>query len=131
MVGWIILAIVVGFLAYVRLAPSDVARFHVVPEVTSDKDMAGGAKRVIAGDAEVLAKLDAIAMSTPRTKVLAGSVSEGHVTYITRSRLIGFPDYTTLYLDAGRLMLFARLRFGRSDLGVNRARLEGWLKQLG
>ena len=29
------------------------------------------------------------------------------------------------------LELFARLRFGQSDMGVNKARVDGWLERLG
>ena len=51
----------------------------------------------------------------------------------------GFPDYTTVsILPAGTfdnagplLMIDGRLRFGRSDLGVNKARIERWLTALG
>ena len=53
------------------------------------------------------------------------------ITYVTRSRLIGFPDYTTVEAKDGMVTVFARLRFGRSDLGVNRRRVEGWIKALG
>lgn len=70
----------------------------------------------------------------PRTKRLVGTPSEGQVTYITRSKTIGFPDFTTVKAipgpDGTRLAVFARLRFGREDFGVNRARVEGWLEAL-
>lgn len=82
----------------------------------------------------LLFELDKIAMATPRTKRLVGTPSEGQVTYITRSKTIGFPDFTTVKAipgpDGTRLAVFARLRFGREDFGVNRARVEGWLDAL-
>ena len=43
-----------------------------------------------------LAAIDAAARATPRTRVLAGSVEAGMITYVTRSRLWAFPDYTTV-----------------------------------
>ena len=43
---------------------------------------------------------------------------------------MGFPDYTTVQLKDDRLMIWARLRFGRSDLGVNRRRVDRWLADL-
>ena len=70
------------------------------------------------------ARVDAHMRGLPRTHVLAGSVADGRVTYITRSRVFGFPDYTTLEQDGDRLKAYARLRFGGSDLGVNATRLE-------
>jgi uncharacterized protein (DUF1499 family) len=84
--------------------------------------------------AEALSQLDAIAMATARTTRLSGSPDEGRITWITRSALWGFPDYTTAEAvpDAtgSRLTVHARLRFGRSDLGVNAARLRDWLPRL-
>ena len=69
--------------------------------------------------------------ATPRTQHLAGTVEEGMVTYITRSLVFGFPDYTTARLQGDRIEIHSRLRFGQSDMGVNAARLESWLAQLG
>ncbi|MBC7133893.1 MAG: DUF1499 domain-containing protein [Roseovarius sp.] len=123
----VVLALAVALLACIRLAPSDPARWHRMPETITDRDLEGGAMRRVAGD---LAALDAIARATPRTRVLAGSVGEGMITYVTRSRIMGFPDYTTVRQAGDMLEIFARLRFGRSDLGVNAARVDGWLARL-
>ena len=125
----IVIAAAVLLALYVRFAPSDAGRFHVSGAVQSDTDLEGGVKRIIPG--VTLAELDQIAQQTPRTKVLAGSVDDGMISYVTRSRLIGFPDYTTIEAKDGMVTVFARLRFGRSDLGVNRRRVEGWIKALG
>ncbi|THH38436.1 DUF1499 domain-containing protein [Aliishimia ponticola] len=130
MLFWVILLLVVGLLAFIRLAPSDPARWHQPVTAQADKDMASGAIRVLPGDAATLARLKEIALQTPRTEVLAGSVEEGRITFVTRSKVMGFPDYTTADLQDEQLRLFARLRFGKSDLGVNAKRLEGWLAQL-
>lgn len=127
----LLVVLVVAFAAFVRLAPSDPAVWHVDPEVTGDETGAGEAKRLIPGDAATLAELHAIVLATPRTRVLAGDVAAGHVTYITRSALWGFPDYTSVRLRDDGLALWGRLRFGQSDLGVNAARLDGWIAALG
>ncbi len=127
---WVLLAVAVGLLAWIRLAPSDPARWHVRPEFTADRDMPGGAVRIIRAGPDALARLDRIARATPRTRLLAGSVEEGMMTWITRSRAFGFPDYTTAWADGERLVIYARLRFGRADFGVNRARVEGWVRAL-
>ncbi len=78
----------------------------------------------------LLARLDAIALATPRTKRLAGSPAEGRITWITRSVLWGFPDYTTAEArpegSATTLTVIARHRFGHQDLGVNARRLQDW-----
>ncbi|WP_170325187.1 DUF1499 domain-containing protein [Ruegeria arenilitoris] len=129
-VFWLIVGLVVLVGAYIRLAPADPGIWHVAPVVEADLDMQGGVLRVIEIGPDGLTRLDAIARWTPRTTVLAGSVDEGMVTYITRTRVIGFPDYTTVQQDGDTLRIHARLRFGRKDFGVNKARVDGWLKQL-
>lgn len=127
LVALVVIALSVALVAFIRLAPSDPARWHQMPGTITNRDLEGGAMRRVAGD---LAALDAIARATPRTRVLAGSVSAGMITYVTRSRLMGFPDYTTVRQSGDTLEIFARLRFGRSDLGVNAARVDGWLGRL-
>ena len=127
---WILLAIIVVGFGYIRLAPSDPARWHTAPQVSADADLTHGVKRLVTTGPEGLGQLDAIIRSSPRTSVLAGSVEEGMVTYITRTKVIGFPDYTTVQADGDQLKIYGRLRFGRSDLGVNRDRVDGWLAAL-
>lgn len=134
--------IILGFGLYVRLAPSDPARWHVAPAPATTEDCTveqgeGDARATCLlplPPSEALAKLDAIAMATPRTIRLAGSPEEGRITWITRSALWGFPDYTTAEAapdgTGTRLTLHARLRFGSSDMGVNAARLRDWLPKL-
>ncbi|MBA4326466.1 MAG: DUF1499 domain-containing protein [Rhodobacter sp.] len=130
-----LLAALVIFAAFVRLAPSDPALWHVAPlaqgaegSVVAEK---GAASLRLAGDgAALLARLDDIALATPRTTRLAGSVAEGRITWITRSAVWGFPDYTTAEAGPEGLVVQARLRFGRDDMGVNAARLQDWQASL-
>ncbi|PVA11798.1 DUF1499 domain-containing protein [Pelagivirga sediminicola] len=124
--GLLVLVVLSG-MAWIRLAPDDAERWHRLPASVSDADMEGGVMRVLPGD---LAELDRIIRAEPRTRVLAGSVAEGMVTYVTRSRVFGFPDYTTVAQRGGDLVLHARLRYGKSDMGVNKARVERWLDAL-
>ena len=123
MIFWTGVLIIVGLLAYIRLAPSDPDRWHQPVTADQDKNMKTGAIRVIDAGPGALAQVDAAARELDRTEVLAGSVADGRVTYVTRSRLMGFPDYTTVEQDGNTLKMYARLRFGKSDLGVNAARL--------
>lgn len=138
---WILgafLVLVAGFMAYVRLAPSDPGRWHV--------DLSAGAPAKahvfcirpdnrhgpIEGDPKaLLEKLDAVAMATPRTVRLAGSAGEGRITWVTRSALVGYPDYTTAQVMAGPgLCIAGRQRFGSEDWGVNAARIGGWVQEV-
>ncbi len=125
------LAAVIGLAMWVRLAPSDPARWHIAPNNASNRNFDSGVIRTIPAGHETLARLDAIIRATPRTAHLAGSLDEGMLTYVTRSALWGFPDYTTITLRDDMLIIHARLRFGRSDTGVNKARVARWLEQLG
>ncbi|WP_424833446.1 DUF1499 domain-containing protein [Ruegeria sp.] len=130
MVLWLLIGFVVLLGAYIRLAPSDPGLWHVTPIGEANQDLAGGVIRVVETGPKGLARLDAVARETPRTSVLAGSVQEGMVTYLTRSRVFGFPDYTTVQQDGNMLRIYARLRFGRRDFGVNKARVDGWLTSI-
>lgn len=127
---WICLAAVVVVLGYVRLAPSDVSRWHVPPQVIADKNFKSGVLRLVEAGPDGLARFDTLARESERTTVLAGNVEARMVTYVTRSKFFGFPDYTTVQQDGNQLKIYARLRFGRSDSGVNRARVTGWLDAL-
>jgi len=126
-----ILVIILGALGYIRLAPSDVTRWHSLPDFDADQDLAGGVMRVLTGvDANQFAELTSVIANTARVRQLAGSVAAGKITYIVRSKWMGFPDYITLEWTDGRLRVYSRLRFGQSDLGVNGRRLDAWLSQV-
>lgn len=137
-----LLAAVLALMAYVRFAPLNGAAWHEtnVPMMEPGQYPAEGSfieQRRLDGDGrDVLARLDAIIRDTPRTQRVAGSVETGKITYVTRTRLMGFPDYTTVTLmqspdgTTSTLQVYGRLRFGKADLGVNRARIESWLAAL-
>lgn len=125
-----ILVLIVAGLAYIRLAPSDVVRWHDMPDFDSDQDLAGGVMRVLDPvDQAQFAKLVDVIQASDRVTHLAGSVADGKITFIARTKWMGFPDYVTLQWRDGRLRVYSRLRFGQSDLGVNARRLEAWLSQ--
>lgn len=126
----IVLLAVLGVGLYIRLAPHDAERWYRPIAENSDADFKTGAVRVVDASPDTLARADRYMRALPRTRVLAGSVEEGRVTYITRSLIFGFPDYTTIETVDGKLRAYARLRFGKSDMGVNRQRLEGLLAAL-
>ena len=132
----ILVVLILGLMAYVRFSPNDPARWHVAPESAGPGDVTGegsfmATRRITAPAAEVLTAVEQRALATPRTTLLAGSVAEGMLTFQTRSLFWGFPDHTTVAVQGDLLIIYGRLRFGRSDIGVNKARIEGWLETLG
>jgi uncharacterized protein (DUF1499 family) len=106
--------------------PLDVcgARVDIVPPVytVSAADLALAFDRAIA--------------SEPRLTLVATSDRGTSRRYIQRSRLLGFPDTVVvrfIALAGGRstLALYSRSQLGKGDLGVNRARIERWLAEIG
>lgn len=143
MIIYLALAALAAAAIWIRLAPSDPARWHVDPGTIAVPDCAQLATtrtsaRVSclhkADPVALLAALDQIAIDSPRTVRLAGSAETGRITWVTRSVIWGFPDYTTAQAtvtpQGTRLDILARLRFGGFDQGVNAARLRAWLAKL-
>lgn len=130
---------VLAFGAWVRLAPHEAARFHRAgPALPLGNHASPGGFHAVrpwaafAGTPQTaLARVEEVIRATPRTPRLAGSPTEGHFSYVTRSALWGFPDTTNVWIEGEALHISGHLRFGQSDLGVNRARIEGWLSALG
>ncbi|MDK3073067.1 DUF1499 domain-containing protein [Sedimentitalea sp. JM2-8] len=127
MLLWVLVAMIVVGLGYIRLAPSDPVTWHRMPETAADKDFANGVIRRLQTGPDGLTRLDRIITDTPRTNLLFGSPGDGFATYVTRSAVMGFPDYTTVEQDGDTLTIYARSRFGRSDFGVNRDRVQTWI----
>jgi hypothetical protein len=130
MIAWGVCLIVLALMAYVRLAPIDPAVWHQPIDEVADSDRPNGAVRIIAGGAGRLDQLNDRMLALSRTHLIAGSVENGRMTYVTRSKVFGFPDFTTIEASGDQIRLFARLKYGKSDLGVNRARLEGLIAGL-
>lgn len=130
---------VLAFMAYVRLAPVAVEDWHVDLAAVGFDPAAGqmfcvtraNGSGLTEDPSAALGRLDAIALGTPRTERLAGSVGEGRITWVTRTRLMGYPDYTTAQVMADKgLCVFGRQRFGHGDWGVNAARIGAWMQAL-
>ncbi|UWR67018.1 DUF1499 domain-containing protein [Phaeobacter inhibens] len=127
---WLSIAALVVVLGFIRLAPSDPLDWNTQPEFSEDKTFRGGVFRVLRSGEDGLERFHAVASNAPRTRVLAGSVEDAMVTYVTRTRFLGFPDYTTARQHGELLKVYARLRFGRSDLGANNDRINSWIAQM-
>ncbi len=145
----VLLAAATGY-AVINASSHDPARWHVDPATArpganqNEYFAAPHGTTTVPADAEtrlyqespraLLARFDAIARAQPRTQVVAGDPDSLMITYVQRSRVFGFPDYLTVKAVATEggagLIIFSRARYGRSDFGVNRARVEAWLAAL-
>ncbi|MEM7060762.1 MAG: DUF1499 domain-containing protein [Pseudomonadota bacterium] len=83
---------------------------------------------------ELLFLFDAVARPSRNVDVIAGGVKDRHITYVQRTTVLGFPDYISvkaIEVDGGSaLIIWSRSRYGYSDLGVNKKRIDAWLAQI-
>lgn len=131
MLVWVLVALVVVMMGYVRFAPSVPDRWHKLPDFSENRTSRGAAFRVVDSGPDGLARLEGVANGWPRTQRLAGAAEQGKITWVVRSAVIGFPDYITAEQSGETLRIFSRLRFGRRDFGVNAKRMDAWLKAAG
>lgn len=134
-------ALIAAAMVFVRLAQVSAEPYHraAAAQPVGDYPQVGrflAVREVSAPPAQALAAIERVALATPRTALVAGSVDAGMMTFRTTSRLWAFPDFTTVSIidgnEAGppRVMIEGRLHYGQADLGVNKARVTGWLAQL-
>ena len=138
----VILILVAGVMAFIRLAPTNPALWHIAldprpaviatssPDKVTTVQIGGYVDLTSADPIQTLAKLDSIALAFPRTTRVAGSAETGRITWVTRSLFWGFPDFTTAESTPQGVTVFARQRFGKGDWGVNAARLTAWISAL-
>ena len=133
---------------YIRFAPMTVARWQIDPgdahksgtpndfllrpggTSIADRTGADGVAPVYAvGFPDLARHLLAAALAEPRTTRIAGDWRLGDLTLVQRSRFLGFPDAISIQTeslgpDRSSVAIYSRSRFGHSDAGVNRARVE-------
>jgi uncharacterized protein (DUF1499 family) len=76
-----------------------------------------------------------IEVNDPDIFVLARDDQRVQDRYLARTRLMRFPDtinvrFVTQGEDRSTLALYSRSQVGRKDFGINKARLEAWIKLL-
>lgn len=136
----VILAAVIGAAVYFRsvsMPPEvwDVDPSGVTPAQSPNYALlVGDAAPVFDMAPDVLAmRIDAIA-TAEGAEMIAGDLAEGRMTYVARSRLMGFPDAVSIRLvplaQGTRMEIYSRSRFGYSDMGVNAARVARWIAAL-
>ncbi len=147
-IAGVLLLLVLGAGIFVRTASHDPAVWHVDPLVAANPETpnfhrvappgtAADATTSVspvfrASPAELAQSVDRFAMAQPLVERVGGSPEEGFVTYVQRTPMVRYPDYISVkVVDLGdgtsALAILSRSRFGKSDLGVNKARMESWL----
>lgn len=120
----IIIIIIFTIASYVRLA--HVHPLFNIPDSNSNQLSSNGFVfiKTYSGSTDELYKIITnIALATPRTLLL----SNDPLQFVTRSKLLGFPDITAIVIQDKTLVIYATSVFGRFDFGVNRARALRWI----
>jgi uncharacterized protein (DUF1499 family) len=86
--------------------------------------------------ADLAAKTAALLPNEPRTELLAQSDDGLHFVFVQRSLIFRFPDTVNIAVvpvgdGQATLAIYSRSNYGYGDFGVNRRRVETWLKRLG
>lgn len=124
--------LVFGGVIWVRNVSPPAARYHdrfTVPEV--DTQTPDGFIAVRRTDGQGFTRLVEELAATPRTTKLSGRIEDGHVSFVTRTRIMGFPDVTNVMRTEDGIAIRGHLVLGKGDMGVNRRRIEGWLRDAG
>ena len=125
-----LLGLILAAAFWVRLAPSDPDTWHQLLVDPKEKTFATGVIQIVPDGASQFTNFIEMVETTRLTLHLAGSTAQGAVTYITRTKFWGFPDYNTIWIEGDDLIIYARLRFGLGDRGVNAARVSNWVGRL-
>ena len=133
----VIVAALVGAALYFRTVAMPTEVWHVDPATVTPPEspnfeLLTGARAPVfdTSAAALAARIDAIATAEGAT-LIGGSLADGQMTYVARSRIMGFPDAVSIRLvpvETGtRMEVFSRARFVHSDMGVNAARVARWV----
>jgi hypothetical protein len=116
--------------AAIRLWPVRPQDYHqtITPEAFANVRFCPEPGARLAMEPPDLAPFIAAARAEPRTRLLAGSATDGLVTFVSRSRIWGFPDVTTAEITPQGLCIIARQVIGNNDWGQNAKRLNRWLE---
>ncbi len=127
-----------------RLLPINADKYHVDPLIKGAKGNEGGFF-IAPNHADEIAPIFEMSKSdlaqklnkiiTENGRLIAGDIHGEYATYIFRSRLFAFPDYLSIRVielneNQSTIAVYSRLRIGRKDLGVNRARVEAFLHEI-
>lgn len=117
------------------VTPDTPNSYRVAPEGLTEEYVDAPAPVYTANPTLMAKAFDDFVMAQNKVERIAGSAEEGWVTYVQKSNSWNFPDYISVkFIDlnggSSTVAIFSRSRFGHSDMGVNKERVETWLKSL-
>ena len=82
---------------------------------------------------EMFDVVDMALADEPNLEKIASDEARGTLRYVQRSKLMRYPDTINVRVvalsDGGStVLIYSRSQLGRRDLGVNRARIERWIR---
>jgi len=137
------LIIISLLLCYIRFSRSDQYLWHIDPElvlqIKKKNSFLLNSKSIsypyypYSAD-ELYSRLITI-LDNENCKRLFGNIEDRLITFICRSKIIGFPDYVSVRFieyEGGKssISVFSRSRFGVYDFGKNKNRVLQWLEQI-
>ncbi len=148
-VGLVLLGYLISFL--IATAPHDPDVWHQDPLIATTSETPNSFRMAPSGSTQE--RIDAIApvysenvfvlaeafhefaLQQRATVPIAGLPPELMMTYVQRTEKLKLPDYISVkFIDLGdgtsSIAVYSRSRYGYADLGVNRARVERWVKTL-
>ena len=83
--------------------------------------------------ADLRNRIEAMVASMPRTRIV--TADDTHLVVEQRSLIFRFPDYIDVRAiavgeDASTIAIYSRSKYGSYDFGVNKRRVERWLRGL-
>ena len=118
---------------FATLVPPSSPNYYIVLPANFSTAAADAESPVFMAPVETLEAVAlAVIRARPRVTEVAADLDARQYAFVQRTAILRFPDTVTIRLfDLGdgrsSLAMFSRSKFGRSDFGVNRARVESWL----
>ena len=124
---------------YIRFVNLNVQAYNIDPETApstgkpNEYRLVGNNAQIFNQSASELSQLmHKFVEGQPRTEGVVASSDEAIFTYVQRTPIMGYPDYITIMIipegtSQSKLVIFSRSRFGHSDFGVNKRRIDEWV----
>ncbi|QFU09144.1 hypothetical protein PARPLA_01721 [Rhodobacteraceae bacterium THAF1] len=122
-----------GLAFWIRTISPDAARLErpdTMPEPGTHTTMGGSTTVLMPKDLDAaFNRLHQVVQNSDRTTRMASDPD--HRSFVTRTKVMGFPDVVHVWREGGRLAISGHLTIGKGDAGVNAKRNVRWLEEAG